>query len=249
MRATGLYIRSLTTHLPFVLTLCLNRRVYQDPLDIYRINPVYGITLLLSTFVLQNRYFSRYNPKNPEKKLYIREDDILKQVEDVFAGIGIRDPEILKDTLAHLKNTNEAKKAHHIQETAALKKEHTEIESKLDSLVDLRINSELSKEEFQIKKQKLKDRQYEIRELLRTYDEADDKFSDTTATLINLASEALETFKGSEMAQKRKMLNFVFQNLKLKGCKLEYTLRFPFDIFEKTTTRTGWRRERDSNPR
>ncbi len=37
------------------------------------------------------------------------------------------------------------------------------------------------------------------------------------------------------------MLNFVFQNLKLNGCMLDYTLRFPFDIFEKTTTRTEWR--------
>ena len=58
--------------------------------------------------------------------------------------------------------------------------------------------------------------------------------------LINFASEDLETFKGSEMSKKREMLNFVFQNLKLKGHKLEFTLRFPFDIFKKTTTRTEW---------
>ena len=87
----------------------------------------------------------------------------------------------------------------------------------------------------------LKDRQYEILQLLRNYEEADDKFTDTTATLINLASEAYETFKGSEMPQKRKMLNFVFQNLKLNGQKLEFTLRCPFDIFKKATTRIEWR--------
>ena len=37
------------------------------------------------------------------------------------------------------------------------------------------------------------------------------------------------------------MINFVFQNLKLNGKKLETSLRFPFDIFEKTTTSTEWR--------
>ena len=194
-------------------------------------------------------YLATWDPKNSNKKIYVREDKILKQVEDIFATIGIKDPEILKDTLAHLKNTNEAKKSYHIQETAVLKKEHTETENKLNSLVDLRLNNELSKEEFQAKKQQLKDRQYEILQLLRNYDEADDKFIDTTATLINLASEAYETFKGSEMPQKRKMLNFVFQNLKLNVQKLEFTLRFPFDIFKKTNTRIEWRRERDSNPR
>ena len=96
---------------------------------------------------------------------------------------------------------------------------------------------------------KLKDRQYEINRLLHAYDEADDKFIDTTEMLINFASEAYETFKGSEISKKRKMLNFVFQNLKLNGQKLEFILRFPFDIFQKTTTRIEWRTGWDSNPR
>ncbi|MCZ6902357.1 MAG: hypothetical protein O7C60_01955 [Rickettsia endosymbiont of Ixodes persulcatus] len=49
---------------------------------------------------------------------------------------------------------------------------------------------------------KLKDRQYEINRLLKIYDEADDKFTDNVSTLITLASETYETFKGSEMPQK-----------------------------------------------
>ena len=57
------------------------------------------------------------------------------------------------------------------------RKEHTENELKLNSLIDLRLNGELTKEEFQAKKQQLKDRQYEIDRLLRVYDEADDKFT------------------------------------------------------------------------
>ena len=110
----------------------------------------------------------------------------------------------------------------------------------------------MSKEEFQAKKQQLKDRQYEITRILQIYEEADDKFTDTATTLISLASEAYETFKGSEMPEKRKMINFVFQNLQLRGKKLETSLCFPFDIFEKTEACTivlKWRRERDSNPR
>lgn len=59
--------------------------------------------------------------------------------------------------------------------------------------------------------------------------------------LMTLVSETYKTFQGSEMPQKRKMIKFVFQNLELNGKKLETSLRFPFDIFEKTTTRTEWR--------
>jgi hypothetical protein len=103
------------------------------------------------------------------------------------------------------------------------------------------MDNELTKEEFQTAKQKLKDRQYEISKELLTYDKADDKFIETTEMLINIASAALETFKSSETPKKREMLNFVFQNLELKGSKLLYKLAFPFDVFEKTTTCTEWR--------
>ena len=66
--------------------------------------------------------------------------------------------------------------------------------------------------------------------------------------LITLASQAYETFKNSETPEKRKMIKFVFSNLQLRGKKLETSLVFPFDIFEKTTTRSEWRRGGDSNP-
>jgi hypothetical protein len=38
-----------------------------------------------------------------------------------------------------------------------------------------------------------------------------------------LASGALEAFRGSTAEEKRKLLNFVFANLKLMGCKLGYS--------------------------
>ena len=142
--------------------------------------------------------FRYMGSKEPKEKIYVREDEVLQQVEEVFKRIGISDPEILKETLEYLKSTNELKESEHDQATAALKKEHTENENKLNSLIDLRLSGELSKEEFQTKKQQLKDRQYEIDRLLKVYDEADDKFTDTATTLITLASQGYETFKGSK---------------------------------------------------
>lgn len=49
----------------------------------------------------------------------------------------------------------------------------------------------LAKKNFKQKKQQLKDRQYEIDRLVKTYDEADDKFTDTATMLITLASQDL----------------------------------------------------------
>ncbi len=54
-------------------------------------------------------YLVSWDEDDPNKRVYTREDIILGQVEDVLAKIGIRDPEILQETLNHLKNTNSQK--------------------------------------------------------------------------------------------------------------------------------------------
>lgn len=107
----------------------------------------------------------------------------------------------------------------YITQTASLKKEHTEIEEKLDKLLDLLMDKVLDKAEFEAKKKKLKDRQYEIDEMIHSFDEAEDKFSNCLIDLINIATGALDDFKGSDVTRKRELLNFVFQNLQLRGKK------------------------------
>ena len=48
---------------------------------------------------------------------------------------------------------------------------------------------------------------------------------------MELASRAYELFEFSKVEQKRKLINFVLSNLKLKGKTLEFELRKPFDVF------------------
>ena len=57
---------------------------------------------------------------------------------------------------------------------------------------------------------------------------------------LKLASEADKVFKGSNLEEKRKLVNLVFQNLELKGHKLRYTLRPPFDAFVKLPKNGEW---------
>jgi hypothetical protein len=52
----------------------------------------------------------------------------------------------------------------------------------------------------------------------------------TLETLISLASRAAELFERSKIEQQRELLAFVFSNLRLRGKKLEYSLRSPFDL-------------------
>ena len=58
--------------------------------------------------------------------MWVREEKIIEQVEDVLRRIGIRNKEFLNDTIAYIKETNRNKKAFHNQEVGQLKKQHTE---------------------------------------------------------------------------------------------------------------------------
>ena len=194
-------------------------------------------------------YLRCWNPENPEKKMWVREDDIVQQVEDIISRIGIHKKELLDDTIEYLKEINTAKKDQHTVELSHLKKEHTEIQARLDRLMDLRLDGELSKEEFEAKKRRLKDRQYELGNLLQTYDRADDEFTKRLEMLLNLTYQAPKIWKGSTISQKRELVNFLFANLKLEGKTLCYSLRKPFDALVLDPERPEWRRVRDSNPR
>jgi len=55
-------------------------------------------------------------------------------------------------------------------------------------------------------------------------------FRTTLESLISLASRAAELFERSKPEQKRQLLAFVFSNLRLRGKKLDFSLRSPFDL-------------------
>src|SRR5262249_34295054 len=65
-------------------------------------------------------------------------------------------------------------------------------------------------------------------------------FRTTLEDLISLASRAAELFERSKPEQKRQLLVFVFSNLRLKGKKLEYSLRSPFDLMVNRASYSSW---------
>ena len=64
---------------------------------------------------------------------------------------------------------------------------------------------------------------------MNLYDKADKEHYITANNILILAQRVQEVFEGSEVAEKRQLLNFLLQNLELKGKKLIYKLKTPFD--------------------
>jgi site-specific DNA recombinase len=187
-------------------------------------------------------YLRCHNPEQPSKRMWVREELAIEQVEKVINNLGFKNQEFLDTTISYLKETAKIKKQHHTIEVKELKKEHTEIQRKLDRIMDLRLEGEVTKEEFEMKKRNLKDRQFELLDLIKTYDKADGEFTKRMEMILNLTQRAPEIWKSSTIEGKRELINFLFANLKLKGAKLEFSLRKPFNSLVKIDKTEKWRK-------
>lgn len=70
---------------------------------------------------------------------------------------------------------------------------------------------------FRQKLEDYKKRQIELRDQLARHETADLEFHVTANQVMLLAKRAWDIFESSEVEEKRQLLNFVFQNLKLDG--------------------------------
>lgn len=112
-------------------------------------------------------------------------------------------------------------------------------DDKLDGLIDETL--------FRQKLEDYKKRQVELRDQLARHETADLQFHVTANQVMQLAKRAWDIFESYEVEEKRQLLNFVFQNLKLDGKNLLLTLREPFHLFIQMKDSSGkWGRP-DSN--
>ncbi len=106
---------------------------------------------------------------------------------------------------------------------------------------------EITSSEYDKKARELKDRHVELALRIAQHQQGDEGFRTTLESLISLASRAAELFDRSKTAEKRRLIAFVFSNLALRGRKLEYALRSPFDLMVNRRDHQSWLGDLDSN--
>lgn len=179
------------------------------------------------------------NPADPAKKLFVPEKDVLNQVKAVFKSFHITQ-EVMESLTEHLKASHEVEKGFHKDAIANLRKEYDITQTRLSTLLDMRLDGSITKSEYDIKARELKERQHELAIMINNHEAGDDSFKTTVESLFSLASRAYEIFMSSKIEQKRQLIAFVFSNLRLRGAKLEYSLRNPFDMMVGRRTHQDW---------
>jgi hypothetical protein len=189
-------------------------------------------------------YYSCTNYKRMHaKRIYVREDELLSPVSELLKNIKLTDEKITEITEG-LKNINDSQQMFTSEAIKALRTEYDALEGRLNRLTDLRLDDEINSKDYKIKLDKIKSRQEEINERLQLYSDVDNDYHITINTVLTLAQRAYELFESSEVMEKRQLLNFLLQNCELRGKKLEYKLKAPFDtvlLSNECSIELAWR--------
>ena len=86
----------------------------------------------------------------------------------------------------------------------------------------------------------MKERETELATRIDQHQKGEGDCRTTLECLISVASRAAEIFERSNAEQKRQLIAFVFSNLRLRGKKLEFALRSPFDLIVNRRSYASW---------
>ena len=173
--------------------------------------------------------------KEDGSRLYVPEKDITDQIIYILRGIHLQE-QALEDLKKHLNNSKEAEVEYRNRELGRLNAEITKAQQRQDTLLNMRLDGELTKEQYEDKRAELQISIERLRDKVRAHGKADDRFNETLMGLFEIASAAGELFvKSNDYEQKRLLLRFIFESLQIKDGTIHYKLRFPFSEMEDSS--------------
>ncbi|MCC8368590.1 MAG: recombinase family protein [Rickettsia endosymbiont of Oxypoda opaca] len=193
-------------------------------------------------------YLGARNPNNPNKKVYVKEETLLEEVEKVFKAMYV-EPETLQKVTQYVKDSVVNEREYYKTRITELNKELISIKTKLDKLMNCYLEDQFTSEEYEEKKKQLIVRRDKIMMEIEEHNKGDDSFNQRMIDVLNLAANAHKTFLGSTNEKKRQLIKLIFSTIKLNGSKLDYSLRSPFDTFVNLSKIEEWLPGPDSNQR
>ncbi|MDP8218070.1 MAG: recombinase family protein [Candidatus Theseobacter exili] len=187
-------------------------------------------------------YYSCSNAKGNCKRQYVREEVLLETVSGYFKKIQLPE-ETIQEITKYLRSIHENESHFHKEHIQDLQKEQAKIQQRISLMYDDKLDGIIDETMFQEKLKEYKERQYEIVEDIGRHEKGDEAFHVTANQAMNLAKRAWDLFESSEVDEKRQLLNFVLQNLKLENKKLLVEVREPFNLLiEVGSCPKGWGR-------
>ncbi len=126
----------------------------------------------------------------------MQEQKVLDEIEAILNRIKLPDVAI-KELQEELKKAKSMERQYCRQEIVKLKAEQDTLKQKLDRLFDLRLDGELDRESFDMKRNEIQLKMNRLKNKITSHEKADNAFNCTILELLDIAIEAGSIFKKS----------------------------------------------------
>ena len=193
-------------------------------------------------------YYSCTNSRGKCKRVYVNENDLLAPILSDLEVMAKLPQKYADQIVEDVRKMTEAKSLYHTNAITGLRKQYDETQKKDDQILELLMDSSITRDIYDKKHKELKEKQYELGRQLDEYTNADDNYHFAVATVLRLAKRAALLVKSSEPEEKRIFLNYLLQNPTVSGKTLGYSLRSPFNAILELAKRPSGGGYRELNP-
>ena len=184
-------------------------------------------------------YLRCANPDKPEKKMWVREEKIIGQVDSALNALCI--PESLREKIINYIRLKDKSEQTSVQDMLkSLQTKQTRLTGQLERLLNLLMDETISKDDYSQKRSTLIDEMASIQERMQSIKKSSCRSDRSMSDLIMTTTQCVWSFEGSTMDQKRQILNLLFANLTMKGDKLLFSFNEPFNFLANSTKNRRW---------
>lgn len=193
---------------------------------------------------LKCSHSSRTTPctvKDISENLFL--DQIKKEVLDNL----VIDSEILKIYKPAIRQAIQLEQTQSKQSIVRLQIQKEELEAELKGYVKSVSQGIISKEDFEMMKQDIQEKIANINEQITTANITQDRIDVLLTRIMNLLRNGNKLFNSSNVVQKNQLLKILLSNCVYDGCKLQISLKKPFDILVSNGFSHNWQPYSDLN--
>jgi site-specific DNA recombinase len=157
-------------------------------------------------------------------------------------------PDMVELLITLLKKHHEKESQERTQIILNYQKEYNALQGKLDSLLEMRMNREITEEEYKTTKNQLWGRREELKTILANGELRADSWLELAENCFRNLNRLSELFENGTAEEKKRIVRAVGSNLQLKDKQLVWAYKKPLDKVAFRTQNATWQLQGESNP-
>ncbi len=175
---------------------------------------------------------------------YVREELFAEQIRAAISGVAL--PSEVYHQMMNQWAKERDQESQPVAETQ-INQQISDIQTKLDRLLDAQLDGLIEKSEYVAKKEKLLHRKLELGEKLAQLREGATGWLEQFRKFIITAHQAGEITEKGDLESQRDLFKKVGSNVRLGAKRLKFSHELPWSILAKNREKSIWLRDKDSN--